>query len=537
MPFVPDKAPPRGRFVPDAPIDTPAPSMGGLYNPLALSMLGRAKRAEQDLPQNVNDIDSPVKMAAAVPDAAAGLATGLGTTVAGGLAGLVSSPFIGSERSSQLVEKIQGSAYQPRTLQGQILARGVSLPAEGLGFLGNKLGEKTTDVTGSPLLGAAANTGFQALPVMLGARPGKTPRGNYKPAAETVPTKEALKQASTEAYKRSESIGAVVNEGRFSSFQRDLADVMQKSGIDSTLHPDATAALKRIAEEKGPMTLEKIETLRRIAQDAEGSIKPADAKKAGDMVDAIDTMVENLKPEDLAAGTPEAAAALKEARGLWSRARKADIIDEMMRRAELSAPNFSASGMENAIRTEFRALAKNERRFKRFTKEEQEAITRVAQGGPLENTLRFLGKAAPTGVVSTTLGTGLGFLAGGPAGAAAVPAIGGLSRLGARQLTTRNANAVNELVRRGPLGDNFLSETPLRQNTVGSNLASSVPAPAARFGTPARPVPLYESPDLRAINARSGPVQQDAGQTGGAPKSINDLYLEALIEELRKRGN
>jgi hypothetical protein len=279
-------------------------------------------------------------------------------------------------------------------------------------------------------------------------RPFVPTEANSQPVPAAAPSKEALKNASREAYKKAEEAGVVIAPESFDKAKQVITD--QLKGIDPTLHPDTTAALKRITQTEGPVTLDQLETLRRIAKDAEASIKPADSRLASHIVDTIDKYAETLGSKDLLSGDPTAVAALKEARNYWSRARKADVLDNLMSRAELSAPNFSASGMENAVRTEFRALAKNQRLMRTFTQAEQAAIRKVAMGGPAENALRMLGKFAPTGVVSTGLSSGLGFLAGGPAGAAALPAAGAVARYGASKMTLRNANLANELVRMGP---------------------------------------------------------------------------------------
>ena len=139
--------------------------------------------------------------------------------------------------------------------------------------------------------------------------------------------------------------------------------------------------------------------------------------------------------------------ALQDARKLWSQASKADTIETLIDRAKLSAPNFSGSGMENAIRTEFRALAKNEKKMRLFTDDEQDAIRKVAMGGPVENAMRMIGKFAPTGVVSSGLSSGAGYMLGGPVGAAAVPAAGFGARQLATMLTMRNAQKASELMR------------------------------------------------------------------------------------------
>lgn len=89
------------------------------------------------------------------------------------------------------------------------------------------------------------------------------------------------------------------------------------------------------------------------------------------------------------------------------------------------------------------------RGMRRFSKDEQAAIRKVAEGGAVENGLRLLGKLAPTGIVSTGIGGSIGFAIGGPAGAVAVPAAGAAARKGAGIMTGRNAKRASEEVRRG----------------------------------------------------------------------------------------
>lgn len=378
-------------------------------------------------------------------------------------------------------------AYQPRTEAGREIARLGGDEATkagekydkyaGTGPLATTIKERGQEAMGAvgtitALTGLRGAAGAGRVPVNARPRPTSLLRSDVpgeagaaavpeaaaaaeRPAglakvSEAVPTKEALKAASQAAYKSAEEAGVVITPESFQKAQSVLVAQLEKEGLDPTLHPSTTAALKRITETQGPVTLEKLETLRRIVKSAEESVSPADRRLAAQTVDTLDRYAETLGAKDLSAGSPEAVAALKEARGLWSRSRKADVLDELMSRAELSAPNFSASGMENAVRTEFRALAKNSRRMRMFTKEEQSAIRRVALGGPTENALRMLGKFAPTGVVSTALSSGAGFMVGGPGGAVGLPAMGGAARYGAAKLTMRNARHANELVRRGP---------------------------------------------------------------------------------------
>jgi hypothetical protein len=442
-------------------------------------------QAEPEEKMGVGDIVKNAYGAYSEPILAMG-SSAIAAPVAGlsGVAQAIKNRFSPGMSAADRVEQVQSAmTYEPRTEGGKAVTGVISYPFEKLAQGADYAGQKAADLTGSPAVGAGVNTLIQGAPTVLlrgrgksGGVAGDVPRtpsmgarvaGGEAPAAAAAPaaagrsaglakvpgaapSKEALKQAATAAYKRAEDAGVVITPESFKTAQATVTKMLEKEGIDPTLHPATTAALKRVNEMSGPITLDKLETLRRILKDAESTINRADQRLAAKAIDVLDGYADTLGKKDVSAGDPAAAAAFREARGFYSRARKADELDDLMSRAELSAPNFSASGMENAIRTEFRNLAKNQRRMRMFTAEERAAIKRVAQGGKVENVLRMLGKFAPTGSVSTAISAGAGFAAGGPLGAVLLPLGGGAARYSATKLTMRNANRANELVRRGP---------------------------------------------------------------------------------------
>jgi hypothetical protein len=453
---------------------------------------------------------------------AAHLVSGLVAGPLSGLAGIAQgiknqvSP--GMSAADRVLQASEALTYQPRTNVGKAMVGAIDYPFQKLAQLGDAAGDlanapdeakpKISATAANygldPIVtqarspeeraaeGALFNTAVQSLPslflrgrgnpaevgpnglrstgvgrdVVAGEKPPPavpstaTQRPSGLASLSDVPTKQALREAADAAYKRADEAGVIVKPESFDAFKEKVVSQLQQEGIDPTLHPDATAALKRLSEASGEQSLKKLETLRRVANDAEGSIKPADRRLAGQIVDEIDSYIDSLSEADVVAGDATKAKALKEARNFYSRSKKAEELDQLMNRAELSAPNFSASGMENAIRTEFRSLAKNERRMRRFTKEEQEAIRRVAKGGPVENALRMLGKLAPTGVVSGALSSGAGFMTGGPVGAVALPATGLAARYAATRMTLKNADLANQLVRRGPIASPELTPAP-----------------------------------------------------------------------------
>lgn len=80
-----------------------------------------------------------------------------------GLAGIASTPF--TKNPGDVVRGVQSSlTYAPRSDEGKAAASIVNYPFEKLAQFGDWAGRGTADVTGSPLLGAAVNTGIQALP-------------------------------------------------------------------------------------------------------------------------------------------------------------------------------------------------------------------------------------------------------------------------------------------------------------------------------------------------------------------------------------
>jgi hypothetical protein len=409
---------------------------------------------------------------------------GTGTLEAAGslITGGIAAPILGTAESIAIgtppEESFARYTYQPRTESGKAQ----------LGMLGaavSPLTESGADIALAPL--AAGESRVLANPAKMAAnarRPrvsrdpvpgqpapvadavasGEAPATNAVQAGRAagsaevfVPTRAELAEAAKAAYKKADDAGVVVSENSLKGLKARVVSMTKKEGIDKDLHPDASAAIKKIIQSKGELTLTEVETLRKVAKDAQGSIKPADKRIAGMIVDELDDYIDNLSEADVVAGDATKTKALKEARGLYSRAKKSELIEGLVQRAQDSASNFSGSGLENSVRREFIALAKNKKQMRMFTADEQAAIRRVAQGGKIDNAARFLGKFAPTGVVSGVLTGGAGAMIGGPLGAA-LPLAGLAGRAVATRRTMRNVRAADELMRRGPAEANALAK-------------------------------------------------------------------------------
>jgi len=311
--------------------------------------------------------------------------------------------------------------------------------------------------TGSPGLGMAAGIAA-GIPFAIGAS-GKL----------QAPTVQELKGQAGQQYKFAEEAGAIFKKNPYKQFAEGLESTLIKEGMDETLTPKVVAALKRINQEKGGnVTLEKIEILRRIGRGAASSIDANESRIGNIIIDKLDDFVENAQPSQLAKGSSEAVRALVDARELWKRAKKTEIIDELVASAELRAEaNYTQSGIENALRRKLVNLADNPKKLRAFSKEEQELIKSTAKGGPIQNALRLLGKLSPTGAIPAAIGGGAGFALGGPYGAVILPMLGGAARQGATQLGLRN---IEQLRNRLALGYQPIPQVSTR-GLIGSREA------------------------------------------------------------------
>ena len=322
-----------------------------------------------------------------------------------------------------------------KVLAGQ---QGVQL---GAGAVGGSVGEATNN----PYLGTAAAI---ATGVATG-RPaaGKTTKMLAK--ANDAATRKLSQQASR-AYQAADQSGVKASQQSFGKFADDLATKMTDEGLDTVLEPRSSRALERVLDAKGgEPTIKQLDVLRRVMRRAAQSPDKSERNMARQMIDEMDDYIFNLKPADVVSGSGDVAAAtnaLKQARNAYMRSSKATEVDDLIKAARDRSSQFSGSGMENALRTEFRKLATNERRMRLFSADEQKAIRKVANGGPIENAMRWLGKFAPTNVVNMAGGGFVGSTIGGPVGAVGLPAAGFVGRNVATNMTTRNAELARALM-------------------------------------------------------------------------------------------
>lgn len=304
--------------------------------------------------------------------------------------------------------------------------------------------------------------------VAVGGVTGATAEALGGKTSATPPTTKDLKTQASESYKRAEEQGVVIKQDSFKTAVEDIKAATEKAGIDEGLHPKATAVLNRFDKEAaaGPVTLEKAETLRRVASGALDSQDKSERRIAHIVIDKLDDYIGGLKPEDVTGGVtgdPKLISALKlptgdakaatdalgEARDLYARSAKSATVDRLVEKAKNAVgANYTAAGMDTALRQQFRALANNQNAMGRFSPQEQTAILKIVRGGPTQNMLRLIGKLAPNSTFP--IASELAVAGSGHGDVAAGMALGGaVAKEVAAKIGKNNVKALSELVRRG----------------------------------------------------------------------------------------
>lgn len=270
---------------------------------------------------------------------------------------------------------------------------------------------------------------------------------------EAAPTIQGLKDAARGVYKEIDNLGVTINPRGTSRLSRELGGLVRKEGFNSTIHPKVNAALKEFKAVEGTkQSLSEIDILRRVANSAAKSIEPDEKRLGKIMIDKIDDFLDTAGKGELSRTDRNIGAKYKDARQLWRRAKKSELIEEAFSKADLQA-----TGFENGIRTQFRSILNNKNKSKGFTKEELDAMRQVVKGTSLQNVAKMIGRfgfseGQASNMLMGSAGVAGGAALGGPAGAVAVPIIGQISRNLAAKLTRKGAEGADLVVRAGNSG-------------------------------------------------------------------------------------
>lgn len=303
---------------------------------------------------------------------------------------------------------------------------------------------------------------------------------------KSAPSIDSLKQAARTIYNDIDNTGAVVNSRSVDRLSAQLRNTAKREGFNRRIHPKVSAALDEFDLAKGldqPVT--ELDTLRKVAQSAASSMEPSEKRLGTILINRIDDFMDDLAPKDFKRGGGDIGAKYKDARQLWSRAKKSELIEDAFSKARLQA-----SGFENGIRTQFRSILNNKKKSRGFSPSELDAMRKVVKGGSLENMAKMLGRfgfseGQASNMLMGSLGVAGGAAVGGPAGAVAVPLVGQMSRGLAQKLTRNNAEAANTISRAGNKGLDiakaYIKSIPAKERST-AELAELLMRPGVAIG-------------------------------------------------------
>jgi hypothetical protein len=305
----------------------------------------------------------------------------------------------------------------------QIIAAGPSAAvAQGVG-----------EETGNPLYGAGAG-------MATGAVLGTGARGRVGPTAEELAAR------SSQSYEKAAQSGIEFNNKAFRTSMAGIVGGLRQEGYSPTAYPKIQAIAKELTNGR-PKDFIELQALRKIIQGAQKSADETERMLATNLKDKFDEYVINAPASHFTGTNNKAGAeAWQQARTEYSRMKKGEIFDEMLKNAELDVSKFTQSGAENSMAQQLRQLAKNKSKMRLFTEEERNAITAAAKGGPAQNLLKFFGRFAPTGPVTLY---GAGVASGSSPLAIPFMAAAGGARAGATAMRQSSIERLADMMRSG----------------------------------------------------------------------------------------
>ena len=311
-----------------------------------------------------------------------------------------------------------------------------------------------------------------------------------------APSPDQLQGQASNLFQQAEASGVKFKSDYFKQFAEDTLSTLVDQGADTILSPKVSrvADLLEKAKDQGRSpSIAEMSILRRQFGNAASSADAAERRLAGLAIDKIDDFVEG--------GAGHVGAQLGEARALWSRLRKSQVIDAAIENAEAAQ-----QGVEAGLRAEFKSLyrARDNKKMRGFSKDEMSAIKRVAMGDFTSNTLRRIGSlgggsGSSRNMLNLLIGTGTGAAVGGPVGAVAVPLAGYGAQRAATAMTKNRADLARAITARGAVPkqsaaprpktvlDRFLEEGATRRYRPGTApIAAPVALGAERSRDPRR---------------------------------------------------
>jgi len=207
-----------------------------------------------------------------------------------------------------------------------------------------------------------------------------------------TPSTAQTHAAASRLYTRMDESGVVFQPTAVNQFLDDLRTRLVSEGYTENQSAITSQLNKLNRLRDNPQSFSQLDTVRsQVAKDLIKSTDENTRRLGQEIADSIDDFVENSPESAFIGGAQNRAQAIAdrtEARRLWSSVRKSQQMEELIRQARLED-----KPLDEALRDKFRSLEQNQRKFNRFTPEEQQFIHNVVQGGSVAKGLTDFSEA------------------------------------------------------------------------------------------------------------------------------------------------
>lgn len=343
------------------------------------------------------------------------------------------------------------------------------------------------DVTGDALVGGAmgvaapvAGKVFQSL---WNSRLAKKTTNAF---LDKAPSIDELKAKAGNLYDAGKARGQIASPAEMGNLakrtQQTLVDegVALPNGSLISRDPDMSRVSKLLnAIQSHGLQGKHVKPVREVFTDAAKDPKGANARIGKILKSQYDDFVHSKAPE------------FREADGLYARAKRAEVVDDLVARADI---NDTSKALQNQFKSFSRAQLKG--KHPGYAEHELDAMQGIAMGGSKrEKALRWAGSMAPSSAPASVFTTGIpaiaGTVFGGPLGGGLAgigpPVLGYLAKRSANKMQDQSARMVQAMITSGkqpqaPPKLDALRRLMLERSmsAAGSQAVNTMPKPRIR---------------------------------------------------------
>jgi hypothetical protein len=308
----------------------------------------------------------------------------------------------GAEGSKLLQENVTGPLHKPQGKAGKI--------GESVGeALGNPVsyvgpGGMVAKVAGAAVSGAAgeeasqltggSNVARTAASTLAGGLTGlaASERGIARLTGK-LPTPAQVKNAGTAGYDVLKESNTKIDPEAMTGLHGNIKSDLNEEWFDPELAPSTHKIVDKLAipENSSVRGLIKARKLLGGVSDA----NPTDKEAARKTIESIDFFLDNSAADD--------AGLLKHSNANWTAYKKYKQVEKALSVGENRAGvSGSGANVQNNMRQEIRKILDSDRKSRGFSTEERDKMEQIVHGTVAANATRWLGKFAPTGLVSSS---------------------------------------------------------------------------------------------------------------------------------------